>query len=408
MALVPVAALALVAGAARAEITVQVMPSLGVGITDNAAASTATTSPGGAFATGSVAASARTAGALASHTLAYRLAYTRFFQDRSPTILTNAVAWTSSFKPTALLDIGLTASALLSRTSRVDENDLTAVMPQASVGGTTQFLNTALAETLSYQPTGTRTFEQGLTLAQVRYFDAAQDLPTTTYVLGRVRGTVLAGRNSFYLDVQLADAYTPVDPAMMVGVFASGHTLIGRVLAGWHHELSPSWSSNIAAGPLVMFTPEGTGVIAPAGIAALIFARHPWFATLSVSQEASPNLYLGEATINDAALARVALPLTRSDLVFVTGFAGFIYARIANDQGTLGRAFDQRMAGVALTGRLQTLPLAAELMYTIVDQNGGMIAGRMVPDLFRQTLMLSVTGVFQWGKGTPPLFGGRP
>ncbi len=65
----------------------------------------------------------------------------------------------------------------------------------------------------------------------MRYIDAAEDLPTTTYVLGRVRGSVLAGRNTFYLDVQLADAYTPVDPAMTVGVFASGHTLT-RARAG--------------------------------------------------------------------------------------------------------------------------------------------------------------------------------
>ena len=36
------------------------------------------------------------------------------------------------------------------------------------------------------------------------------------------------------------------------------------------------------------------------------------------------------------------------------------------------------------------------------------MAGRIVPDLFRQTLLLSVSGVFMWGKGTPPLFGGGP
>ena len=409
VALVPLAALVPGAvGPARADITVQAMPSVGVGITDNAAASTTTTAPGGVFATGSVAVSGHYAGALVSHTLAYRLALTRFFEDSGPTVLTNAVAWTSSFKPTALLDIGLTASALLSRLSRVDQNDLTTVMPQASVGGTTQFLNIAVGETLSYQPTGTRTFEQELTVAQLRYIEADLDLPTSTYVLGRVRGTVLAGRNSVYLDVQLADAYTPVDPAVAVNGFSTGHTLIGRVLAGWQRELSPSWSSNIAVGPLVMFTPEGNGIIAPAGVASLIFARPPWFATLAVSQQASPNLYLGQATLNDAALARVALPLTRSDLLFVTGFAGLIYARIADNQGTLGRAFDQRTAGVALNGRLQSLPLAAELLYTIVDQNGGMIAGNMVPDFFRQTLMLNVTGVFMWGKGTPPIFGGRP
>ena len=411
VALVPVAALALVPGAAkpaRAELTLQAMPSVGVGITDNAAASTATSAPGGVFATGSMALTGRSAGLLASHTLAYRLALTRFFEASGPTVITNALAWTSTFKPTPLLDVGLTASALLSRLSRVDENDLTAVMPQASVGGTTQYLNTALAQTLSYQPTGTRTFDQGLTVAQIRYIETPQDqpLPTTTYVLGRVRGTVVSGLNSFYLDLQMADAYTPVDPATTV--FPSGHTLFGRALAGWQRELSPSWKTDIAAGPLVMYKPEGSGIIAPAGVAQLIFARHPWFATLAVSQQAAPNLFLGEATLNDAALVRVALPLTRSELVFVTGFAGYIYARIADGQGTVGRAYDQRTAGASLSVRLLKLPLAAALLYTIIDQDGGVIAGRMVPDFFRQTLMLNVTGVFMWGKGTPPLFGGAP
>ena len=409
VALVLVAALAPGAAApARADMILQLVPSLGVGITDNAAnATTDAARRSDGFATVALGASGRSTGALTTHSLAYQLAYTRFFQSLGPSTLTNGLAWTSAFKPTARLDVALTASVLLSRLARVDPNDLTTVMPQAAVGGTNYFLSTAVGQTLLYQPTGTRTLEQGLTVAQVRYLGASSDLPTTTFIQGRARGSLQVGLNSYFLDVQLSDAYTPVDPAI-VGASATGHTLLARVLAGWQRELSPSWSSSIAAGPTALAKPEGPVIIAPAGYATLNFARRPWFATLTVAQQAAPNLFLGEATLNDQVLARLALPLTRTDLVFVTGFASYIYARLANDQGTLGRAFDQRTAGVGVSGRVQSLPFVATLQYTIIDQNGSALGGRVFPDLFRQTLLLNVSGVFMWGKGTPPLFGGGP
>ena len=85
-----------------------------------------------------------------------------------------------------------------------------------------------------------------------------------------------------------------------------------------------------------------------------------------MAQQAAPNLFLGEATLNDQVLARFALPLTRAELVFVTGFASYIYARLANDQGTLGRAFDQRTAGAGISARVLSLPFVANLQYTII------------------------------------------
>ena len=137
VALVLVAALVPGAAApARADVILQLLPSLGVGITDNAANSTGDAARGDGFATVAVGASGRQHRALTSHSLAYQLAYTRFLQGFAPSTLTNGLAWTSAFKPTARLDIALTASVLLSRLARVDMNDLTTVMPQASVGET--------------------------------------------------------------------------------------------------------------------------------------------------------------------------------------------------------------------------------------------------------------------------------
>jgi hypothetical protein len=155
-----------------------------------------------------------------------------------------------------------------------------------------------------------------------------------------------------------------------------------------------------------MFKWGGPGVIAPGGRASINYRRLPWYLTLGVAQTAEPNLYLGEATISDRILLRIALPLTQRELVFVTGVAGYTYGRIANEQRQLEKAFDQRSAGLTVTGRLPRLPFWAALEYLVVDQNGEMPSGRVFPSLFRQTVLLSIGAMLVWGAGEPPLFRG--
>src|SRR5581483_8545735 len=204
---------------------------------------------------------------------------------------------------------------------------------------------------------------------------------------------------------QLASDVTPVPGSgTIVNPFAQGQTFMAELMAGWEHDLGAVWTSVLAAGPMVVFQLGGPYVLAPAAVAGITYHRRPWFASLTLSQTPAPNLYIGAMTVNDEAFLRLALPLTRSERVYVAGFASYIYARIPENQLDLRRAYDQQTAGASLTAQAKQLPLAAGLQYTITVQHGGNLQVGSAPDLERQVLMLTVTGLFAWGPGTAPLF----
>jgi hypothetical protein len=396
------------AGAARAQVVYQLAPSLGAGVTDNAQVSTAAGAPRqrGGFGTISAAASADYERALSTHALSYLFAYTRFFNRSGPDTLTNTLTWSSSFRMTPRLSLALTAGAVLSRISRVDLNDLTTVTPQASTGGNTEFLTANASETLSYQPTPLRAYTETIRVSQLNYINAPGS-PTNDFIAFQARASWVQGRNTFFIDTQASDSFV-VGAAANASRLASGHSFIAQITAGWERELTPTFTSQIQAGPMSAFrlSSPAYAIIAPGGTASLNYQSRPWFASVSVSQAAAPNLFLGEATINRGVLARLALPLNRNETVFVTGFGGYIYARLASDQGSLGRLFDQWTTGASLSARFARLPIAASLQYTLIDQNGGTAGTVNVPGLERQTLTINVGGIFAWGPGTAPLFRG--
>ena len=189
--------------------------------------------------------------------------------------------------------------------------------------------------------------------------------------------------------------------------FNQGQIFLAQLMAGWEHDLGAVWTSLLAAGPVTVFKIGGPYTFAPAATAAIFYHRRPWFGSLTLAQEPAPNLYIGAMTLNDEALLRLALPLTRSERVFIAGFASYIYARVPVNQFDFSRAFDQETAGASLNAQSMKLPIAAGLQYTITVQHGGTATAiGAAPDLERQMLMLTVTGVFAWGPGTAPLFKG--
>jgi hypothetical protein len=392
---------------ARAEVIYTMLPSLSVGWTDNAASSP-TNPQSDEFLTAGVGATARYTRATSSYGLTYLLAYTRFFQGHGPDTLTNSLALSSAFALSGTLDLGFTAGAGLTRANSF-VSDLTTVMPMAVAGQSTEVLTASVGQSLSYRPTARRTYTETLAAAQLHYIDAPMPLPTTTTLSGEIRGAQATGLDNYYLDLAVFDTFTPTDPALQQDAFARGHTLFARLFAGWGRELSPSWSAHVEGGPIAVFKVTGPAIVAPGGALAADYRRRPWFGTASISQQPAANLYIGQATINDQVMARLALPVNRNETVFVAAFGSYIFARVATAQGDLGRAFDQRNGGVEIAARPLQLPLAVSLQYTIVDQHGGHPAGSIaVPDLLRQSVMLTVGGVLAWGPGTPPLFGGGP
>lgn len=394
---------------ARAQVTLQLSPSVGAGITNNAAGASA---PGlresDEFGTVNLGLGLNYQRALSRHSLTFSFGYTHYLQNLGPDSVSDALAWQSSFNLTGALDLRVAATASLARISRVDVTDPTLVMPQALAQGSTYALGTGVNEGLTYRANGKRTYTQSLGVSQVYYVEAAAPMPTSTNFAAQVRGSQLVRNDTVFLEAIAGDTYTAPDPSIQQTPFTEGNVIIAQINVGWQHVISAAWAAQVQAGPVATFKPAGPGVIAP-GFAIVVSYRHlPWFATLTLAQTASPNLFIGQSTINDQAAARVALPLNRRETLFVSGVASYIYARIATEQGSLERAFDQRTAGVALTARLSRLPIGASLQYAYVDQHGNDTPGREVPDLQTQTATLNVGGYFSWGPGTPPLFGGGP
>jgi hypothetical protein len=231
--------------------------------------------------------------------------------------------------------------------------------------------------------------------------------PTTTLLTLALSGNRLVGRETLMLDLMVSDMVTQFDSSVAVDPSRTGHTLFARLLAGWRHELSTFWSTTLQAGPSVIVRLDGNGVLAPAAVATLGYANMPWYAALTLAQTPMAHPYVGEATITDQALARLAVPVARSERIFVGGYGGYIYARVANGEAQLDRLFDAFVAGASLTYRFKSVPLAAAASYMVLSQRGSSLPGRgEIADYARQYMLISLRADLAWGPGTPPLFGG--
>ena len=283
---------------------------------------------------------------------------------------------------------------------------------QAVVAGSLLYFAAGANQDLNYQPSPLQSYTETLSVTQVHYLEsttfngAAAPQPTTTFVGTGLSGRQERGRNQFSLALDVGDSFRETNPMLPPDPYADGHTFIARLLAGWRRELSAVWTTTVQAGPSTIFKLDGSGVLAPAFTATIDYARLPWFAGVSLVQSPAPNLFLGEATINDQLIVRLALPLTRSERLFVGGWGAYTYARISDQQQSLTRLYDQFVGGATLTGRVANWPLAFALSYMALSQRGSDVPNNSVASLARQTMFLSVRGVFGWGPGTPPIFGG--
>lgn len=408
MASTMAAAVTLLAGVepAQAQTTFHVAPAAIVGTTDNPSVAVVPgPSAGDIFAGTSVDSSVSNVGKRASHSLHLYLGYTHSLVSDTRDVLSASLSGSSSFVLTPDLDLGFVASGVFSRTGRVDLADLTVVNPQATIPGTTQFLNPMAGQSLSYRPTTRWRFSEGLTVAELVYVNSPVSLPDTTLFGAELRAERLYLRDGISLALSGADS---VSGAAMttLGLRPGGHTFLGEGLLGWRRDVTALWTSELDAGVLTLVRPDSRYVLAPAAVIALRYLSRPWFLTFTLSQTPVSNMFLGEATVNDQLLARAALPLDRPERLLLTGFASYIYARGATDVAAFARLYDQKNIGASLTYRPPKLPLSASATYTLVDQNGGMVGGLTASDLLIQTFTLSVAAVFAWGPGTPSLFNG--
>jgi hypothetical protein len=402
---------------ARAELVLALTPGVGLGLTDNVNNDATGAAPpanpqSGFYGTAAFGATLRDERALSTYSLSYGLQYTHFFTGPGADTITNGVGVAGVWHLSARTDLSLAANAGFSRTSAVNNIDVTnPALTQVQVTGANLYATGGVTETLFYQPNARKSFRQTLGATQVQFIDT--NLPNATTVGLELRASLLGARDNYFLSFQFGDGYSTHVAPGMEKPFTQGNTFTTQLTAGWRRDYNPFWFSELMAGPSAIFQLDGLAVIAPVATATLGYQRRPWFLTAIAGQTPALNLYLGSVTINDQVTLRLALPLDKADRFFVVGYAAYIYGRVP-PQGsgsfvsTLNRAFDTRTAGVTLSAKAKRLPLAGSIQYTISDQVGGAVGngGGKVPTVERQTLILSVGGVFAFGPGTPPLFAG--
>lgn len=402
----------LAAAGARADVTYHLEPLVGAGVTDNARITVAgdqRVTDSYTIAGGNVRLMYKPA--RMNLTAAYQAAYMQYLREGALSTFTNVLGLRAAFDLSARWTLGFGVNGTLTRASGLNPIDPTVVTPQGAVAGSTLYLGTGASQELAYQPTSREGYTETLSVTQLRYLESVRDgmplnLPTTTFVGFGLIGFREMGLNRFSLELSGGDSFRETPAGVPSNPNVDGHTLIGRLMAGWRRELSPVWATSLQAGPAVIVRLDGSGVMAPAFVGSLDYRRLPWYASLIALQSPAPNLFLGTATISDQVIARLALPLTQSERLFVGGYGGYVYARIADDQQALVRVYDQIFGGLTLTGRIPKVPLVVALNYLVLSQRGNATTTTPVPDLARQEVFVTLRGEFAWGPGTPPMFGG--
>ena len=403
LAAASIAAVALAAPAARAELVFAVQPTLSVGYTDNAGATVdsagATTRRGDGLGILSSTERLLYKGATAEYELGYRLAITRYLNGRGVDSTSHELAAVSLFHLSAVIDLRLQATASLSRTSGI----VTAVgptsTPQAAVPGSSQYVGLTGGEEVTIQPTPRWRLVQSLQLSSVNYINLPVDLPTRTSVTALARLELPQGRDTPLVELQATDFVLTGGPPGQIPPTPDQNVFLVAV-GGWRRELNPVWTGELRAGLATMIRSAGSTLYVPDASAQIGYRRLTWYATLTAAQSPMPNLFSGLATVNDSVTANLTLPIGRTEQLVFTGAGGYVYARVADlTGGDLRHAYDQWTVLGLLSYRFLRAPLFVSASYSLVDQTG-------MTNLLRQVVMLSVTGDFSWGPGTPPLFGG--
>lgn len=387
-AVLAAAAAALLASGSAHAVVYDLAPSAGFGITNNAQLTPMGQSD--EFSVVAAAARARFLNARSDQAVGYRLAYTHYFEGHGIDNLSNELSGLLNFNLSQKLDLHLVGNATLSRVSRISLSDPATAPTQGVAPGSNLFLSVGASEELVYRPDARWQYLENVGVTRLTYLESPAP-PDTLSMTARARVDRIAGLDSYSLE------------ASGLGSFGIGRSFIAQLMAGWRREISLRWTSEIQAGVMGIFLPNVSPSIGPAANATVGYRRLTWFASFTLSRIPTQNLFLGQPTVNNQAIARLTLPLIQSEMLVISGMAGYVYANPVNDQFT--RAFDQRIASLSLAGRFGRLPLFGSLEYSVLDQDGNATAATTAPDLFRWVLMFNLTASFTFGPGTPPIMG---
>jgi hypothetical protein len=405
-----VVALALLgARAARAELLVEAVPTLSGGYTDNAGNSASGRRRGDEF--GSVSGSGRLhyVGLRTDQSLGYHVGIVEYVSSPALNSLTQDVTYASSYTLGESLVATLGAAGVQSHTATYSPTPVAVVMPQPLTLGDRVYRSGTATQALVLTPTAKQRYTQTFTAQRLEYVSqdpAILQMPNFTSFGGTLRGAFDAGRDVYSLELQGTDTKTgragpSMGPVLYPFDAIVGHRLYSTLLAGWRRELTPLWTLSLSLGAVVLADLSfDNRLLSPAGTVELGYHKYTWFATFLVQQTAAANLFIGNATLNDIAIARLSLPIDRRERFVASGFAGYTYAR---NPERATRSYDLLTTGATLTGHLPKTPLWASIDYSFLTQRGS--AGGLValPNRIRQVVVLSVGGTFSVGTESPPL-----
>jgi hypothetical protein len=396
---------------ASAGVAFDLMPSESLGLTNNASSAPPGREKADGFSLFSGTARAHTRTGRAEHSLGLRLTNTFYFLGRGPSTISAELASVSDFYVSRALQLRLAAGVAYSNTASPSSIDVNGGGPTVVPFGSNYYLSANATEEGAIE-VGTRThLVEALRFSGVDYVRSGSNAMTATGDIidySYVYGGELRLEREFGLS--LASLQGSLDDSVVHRVQNTtglpDQVLLANLLAGWRRDLGIQWSAQLAAGALGIFG-TGVNIIEPSVLANIGYRRVAWFATLTASQSAMPNIFVAAATISDQITARLAIPLDQADRYYVMGYGGYIYARLAGTEGT-SRGYELRAGGASFTARSERWPFWGSLDATVTSQLGNEPprGNGTIPDIYRWVVLASVGYTYSTDHEAPPVFHG--
>lgn len=278
-------------------------------------------------------------------TLRATYAFTAAVHTRNPTEIANRVSLLSSFELSRRTNLLFSADANQTSLSNylvtrpVTEATTTVLLPPSN----SRFLTLLAGQGLTWEASPNVLLGQGVEATYVTSID-----PQTT-INNVFVGALLSLERTWKRDAvggELRAAYAGVDTPPT----ASGKFMTVTAAPRWRHDWSESFSSTIAAGGSVVFSPTSNTdtLFTPSVRAALLYTiQEGSYVELSYLGGVTPNVLTGQLFRSHLVGVRGGTPLSERHRVFATGSVGFLNGRIIDLRDeTLGPEFNGLVSDV--------------------------------------------------------------
>jgi hypothetical protein len=400
---------------ARADAVYDFLPSATVGVTDNAKA--APTGSGadkfGVFSTLSALGRIHKLTLRSDNSVGLRVNETFYLYGGGPTALTLELAGVSAMTLGSSWQLRLAASTTYGQTSSPTRVDVNSGIPEVIPSAANPYLSASASAEGLFEASPRTRLVQALRFSGVDYLNRGSPPANSVGVPAVQYSFVLGAMLRFERDIgdNLLVGEGDVAASVAPGREASGipnladEVWLTELVAGWRRDFTLEWAAELKAGALGIFDDLGTHFVEPAVIGTVGYRQLYWFATVTASQQAAPNVFIAAATLNDQVFARLAMPIGHSERYYALGYGSYTYARLVDTQG-IHPGYQLWTGGASLTARSTRYPIWGSIDYTISSQEGNLSSGGTIPTLERQQLMLTVGGAFTTGREEPPIFHG--